>query len=215
MFYRERKRLRLKNFDYTTPGAYFVTICVHQQFRNSNIFGVIHDYKTILNEYGQAVRGCWIDLPNHYHNIELDEYVIMPDHFHGIVKINDFNGDDNNDNVDLNNVEDGFKPSSTLFKSKPFKSKPFKSKPFKSKPFKSKPIETKTSESNLTNSKKHGLPEIIRGFKTFSSRRINELNFTPAFRWQRSYYDIIIRDYNTLYAIRKYIKDNPRNADLC
>ena len=63
--------------------------------------------------------------------------------------------------------------------------------------------------------KRHGLPEIVRAFKSFSSRRINESGFKQNFRWQKSFYDRIIRNENELYATRKYIKNNPKNAYLC
>jgi putative transposase len=56
----------------------------------------------------------------------------------------------------------------------------------------------------------HNLSEIVRGFKTFSSRRINELREMPGVSvWQRNYYEHIIRDDNSLYAIRQYIANNP------
>jgi REP element-mobilizing transposase RayT len=55
----------------------------------------------------------------------------------------------------------------------------------------------------------HGLPEIIRGFKTFSSRRINEINHHEKFQWQKSYYDHVIRNDESLQKIREYIQNNP------
>ncbi len=186
----ERKRLRLKDYDYTSAGAYFVTICVHRQFQHFNIFGKIEDQKLKLNEYGEIVSACWADLPNHYFNIELDEYIIMPDHVHGIIKIiNDRVPNDVVRNHD--NVGNGFKPFPTPSSS-------------------FKPV--RTSSLGI---KKHGLPEFIRGFKTFSSRRINESKFKQRFQWQKSYYDTIIGNKITLYAIRQYIKNNPNNADMC
>ena len=60
--------------------------------------------------------------------------------------------------------------------------------------------------------KHHGLPEIVRGFKSFSSRQINRMRSTPGKAvWQRSYYDHVIRDENALHRIREYIVDNPAN----
>jgi REP element-mobilizing transposase RayT len=196
----ERKRLRLKGYDYTSAGAYFVTICVHRQFRHFNIFGKIEDHKMKLNKYGEIVSACWTDLANHYFNIELDEYIIMPDHVHGIIQIiNDGIPNDRifNDVVrNHDNVGNGFKPFPTMLKPDHAPS----SEPFH------------TSSSGI---KKHGLPEIIRGFKTFSSRRIDESKFKQRFQWQKSYYDTIIRNKITLYTIRQYIKNNPKNADMC
>ena len=56
---------------------------------------------------------------------------------------------------------------------------------------------------------KHGLPEIMRGFKTFSARRINEINANDKFQWQKSYYDHIIRNEESLRMVREYIQNNP------
>lgn len=191
----ERKQLRLKGYDYTSAGAYFVTVCVHHQFRYLNIFGKIEDQIMKLNEYGEIVSACWTDLPNHYFNIELDEYIIMPDHVHGIIKIiNDGVPNDRipNDVVrNHDNVGNGFKPLPTPFL---------------------KPFPTPSLSSGI---KKHGLPEIIRGFKTFSSRRINKSKFKQRFQWQKSYYDTIIRNEIALHTIRQYIKYNPKSADMC
>jgi len=108
-----------------------------------------------LNRYGKITRECWLDLPNHYANCQLDSFMVMPNHFHGIIVIN--------------NVGTGFKPVPT----------------------------------------EHGLSEIVRGFKTFSSRKINHLNPSLNFSWQRSFYDHIIRTEKTLGKIREYITNNP------
>ncbi len=62
-----------------------------------------------------------------------------------------------------------------------------------------------------TTTKLHGLPEIIRGFKTFSSRRINETKPILKFQWHKSYHDRIIRNDRELFFIRRYIKNNPMN----
>jgi REP element-mobilizing transposase RayT len=92
------------------------------------------------------------DLPNHYKNIELSEFVIMPNHVHGIIHI----------------IENKITPAKPL-------------------------------------------SEVIRGFKTFSSRRINETNPKEKFQWQKSYYDRIIRNEREYSLIQTYILNNPRN----
>jgi putative transposase len=81
-----RKRLRLAHHDYGSPGAYFVTMCTHERAR---ILGAVTDGEVRLNEAGQAVSGAWTDLPAHHPNIRLDEFVVMPDHLHGIVVLRD------------------------------------------------------------------------------------------------------------------------------
>ena len=79
-----RKHLRLTGFDYSSPGYYFVTICTLNKIE---WFGEIFGASVILNAKGKIVEDCWFDLQKHYSNCELDYYVIMPDHFHGIVII--------------------------------------------------------------------------------------------------------------------------------
>jgi hypothetical protein len=73
-----------------------------------------------------------------------------------------------------------------------------------------KPAPTITAGLKPAPTNKHGLPEIVRAFKTFSSRRINELRGTPGLPvWQRNYYEHIIRNEDSLNRIRQYILDNP------
>jgi len=86
-----RHSIRLQGYDYSSEGAYFVTICVKDR---ECLFGKIQNEQMILNEYGKIVEQCWLNLPNHYHNIVLDAYIIMPNHFHGIIFIVD--SSDNN-----------------------------------------------------------------------------------------------------------------------
>ena len=81
-----RRSIRLQDYDYSSEGAYFVTICARHR---ECLFGEIQNEQMILNEYGKIVEQCWLDLPNHYHNIVLDAYIIMPNHFHGIIFITD------------------------------------------------------------------------------------------------------------------------------
>lgn len=79
-----RRSIRLKNYDYSQAGAYFVTICT--QGRDC-LFGEIENSEMQLSLAGQAVAVCWPNLPRHFDNIELDEFVVMPNHVHGIVVI--------------------------------------------------------------------------------------------------------------------------------
>ena len=81
---KDRKPTRLKSYDYTQDGYYYVTLCTQDRVE---WFGMIEDGKMILNGYGKIVSICWNDLPNHYANVKLDEYIIMPNHFHGIITI--------------------------------------------------------------------------------------------------------------------------------
>jgi len=79
-----RHSIRLKGFDYAQPGMYFVTICA----RNKEwLFGEIQDGKMELNEWGRIVEKCWYEIPKHFEHVSLNEFVIMPNHVHGIISI--------------------------------------------------------------------------------------------------------------------------------
>ena len=159
-----RGSIRLPNYDYSQPGAYFVTLCVADR---KCIFGEVADGKMRLNEIGMFVAEQLAGLPEVYLNTVLDEFVIMPNHVHAIVRIS---------NEPSASVGAGWKPAQTRHQSKP----------------------------------DHGLPEIIRGFKTYTARIINRVNGTPGRAvWQRNYYEHVVRTEDDLDAIKKYIFENP------
>jgi putative transposase len=159
-----RRSLRLKGYDYRQAGAYFVTICTQGR---ECLFGEVVDGQMQLNTLGEIVHRTWNDLPNHVAGMGLDEFVVMPNHVHGIIVMADESV------VGAGSVGAGSEPAPTT-------------------------------------TKRHGLPEIIRQFKTFSARRINEHRGTAGVQvWQRNYYEHIIRDEASLNRIREYIVNNP------
>ena len=79
-----RQSIRLKGYDYSQSGSYFITICARER---ECIFGEIKEGKTILSHLGQLVEQEWLALPHRFPHIDLDEYVVMPNHFHGIIHI--------------------------------------------------------------------------------------------------------------------------------
>ena len=79
-----RKPNRLKHYDYSSGGWYFITICTKD---HKNHFGEIKNGKMILNEIGEIVDECWNKIETLHKSIELDYYVIMPNHLHGIIII--------------------------------------------------------------------------------------------------------------------------------
>ena len=158
-----RKQLRLRHYDYTQTGSNFVTICTHDR---RCILGNVVDGKMLLSDAGKVVSECWNDLPNHYQHIELGEFIVMPNHVHGIVVITG-----SAEGLTSKKPQAGFKPAPTA---------------------------------------RHSLSEVIRGFKTFSGRRINRLtNSTGQPVWQRNFYEHVIRDETSLHTIREYIVNNP------
>ncbi len=81
-FKTQRRRIRLKDFDYSSPGAYFVTICTN--IRNQNTFGEITTRGMECNAAGMMVSKVWDSLMERF-PIVLDEFIVMPDHVHGII----------------------------------------------------------------------------------------------------------------------------------
>ncbi|MEM1252673.1 MAG: transposase [Cyanobacteria bacterium P01_H01_bin.21] len=76
--------MRLRGYDYASQGAYFVTICT---YRRTCLFGEIIDEKMQLNQFGQIAEDCWQQIPKHFSNVDLDEFIVMPNHLHGIIII--------------------------------------------------------------------------------------------------------------------------------
>lgn len=81
----DRKSIRLKGWDYATAGAYFVTVCTQNRVC---LFGEIKKGRVILNPAGEMVWKWWNELNNKFESIDNDEAVVMPNHFHGIIIIN-------------------------------------------------------------------------------------------------------------------------------
>ncbi len=79
-----RRSIRLKGYDYTQAGAYFITICSHQR---EHIFGEVVDGEMKLNKFGLVAKQQWEKLPKRFPNIELGAFVIMPNHEHGVIQI--------------------------------------------------------------------------------------------------------------------------------
>jgi REP element-mobilizing transposase RayT len=81
-----RRSIRLKGYDYSQAGAYFVTIVT---YKRQFLFGEIVNGKIKLNDGGKIAEQCWNDIPKHFPNAIMDEFVIMPNHIHGIIILND------------------------------------------------------------------------------------------------------------------------------
>lgn len=78
------RSIRLKGYDYAQAGAYFVTICTHGQRR---LLGEIVDGKMMVNAYGEIAKACLEEIPKHFAHSEIDTFVVMPNHLHGIIVI--------------------------------------------------------------------------------------------------------------------------------
>ncbi|MEW6028356.1 MAG: transposase [Chloroflexota bacterium] len=171
-----RRSIRLKGYDYSQSGAYFVTIVVWQR---ECLFGEIVDGEMRLNEFGKIVQRAWFDLPKHYPHVELGAFCIMPNHVHAVIIIVE------------PTVGAGLRPAPT------------------------RPAPTRPAPTRPAPTGRHPLSEIVRAFKSFSARRINELRKTQGIPvWQRNYYERIIRNDEEHSRIHLYIKANIDNWSM-
>ena len=85
---------RLKNWDYRTSAAYFITICTANR---THFFGEIVNQKMVLSNTGVIADILWHHIPNHAPNVSLGEFVVMPNHIHGILILNQPDDGDAND----------------------------------------------------------------------------------------------------------------------
>jgi putative transposase len=77
-----RRSIRLSGYDYSESGAYFLTLCVRDM---KPLFGRVAEGKMGLSPTGLVVQDCWLEIPRHFRQVELDEFVVMPNHLHGIL----------------------------------------------------------------------------------------------------------------------------------
>lgn len=87
MYFKNKYRIpsaRLQAWDYANEGFYFVTICTKNRILH---FGDVVDKKMVLSEMGMIADKCWMDIPKHFPFVNLDKYIVMPNHVHGIIVI--------------------------------------------------------------------------------------------------------------------------------
>ena len=163
-----RRSIRLTEYDYSQPGAYFITICT---YKKQPWFGEIRHTKMHLNQLGKIVAQEWLRTPKLRPEIILDEWIIMPNHLHGIIII-----------TDAVLAHQQASPKLSL------------------------------SESSQLGRKSYSIPSIIAGFKSATTKQINERRGTPKKQlWQRNYYESIVLNFDKLDGVRDYIKNNPLN----
>lgn len=123
--YKDKYRIssaRRSKYDYTENGFYFVSICSKDR---RTVFGEVVDAKVRMNEVGKVIEGCLLEIPKHFENIILDEFVIMPNHVHVIINIkNFFRREAVTGNIDFNkpddtNIYDGEHPQMSRISPKP------------------------------------------------------------------------------------------------
>ena len=187
-----RRSIRLKGYDYSQPGTYFVTICVD---RRQCLFGDVVDGQMILNQYGMVVADTYQWLCDRYPYLYTDEWIVMPNHFHAIMIIADKSRTD----TDILRT-DTDKPRTDT------------DKPRRGVSRNAPTINEQQTANNSSNpiTKRKPLGRLIGAFKTVSTKKINILRDAPGTKlWQRNYYEHIIRNQDAMDKIRHYIVNNP------
>ncbi len=178
-----RRSIRLKGYDYSQAGLYFITICCQNR---DCFFGEILNNEMILNDAGKMVDDEWLKLRERFPNIQLHEYIIMPNHFHAILEIVEatpvvVSNDDNaqNDNVVEKGHPRGVDPTVNAM--------------------------AKTLGDMVGAFQSITTVKYINGVKTKNWKQFNKK------LWQRNYWEHIIRNEKSLHNISEYIINNPKN----
>jgi len=177
----QRCSIRLRGYDYSRQGAYFVTVCTEGRGR---LFGTVVNGRMALNDAGRAAAACWRDIPNHFPHAAVDEWVVMPDHVHGIIVI----------------TRDGYPVGAKNLSPSPVPTRTDDSSHEQERANDYSPLPCGTSRT---------VGSIVRGFKIGVTKWLR--GDSP---WQRNYYEIIVRNETALANIRAYIRDNPANWDV-
>jgi putative transposase len=182
-----RRSIRLTGFDYSQCGYYFITVCTRDR---RCLFGEIEKGRMILNDAGQMIGRWWNELKNKYANIEIDEYVVMPNHCHGIINI-------------IDPV-----PVRADLRVRPVCPNHLGSDETAKRP---------DGMGEHAGSPLHGRPiyKMVQWFKTMTTNeyihnvKYNRWEPFDGKLWQRNYYEQIVRDETSLQRIREYIVNNP------
>lgn len=212
---------RLQNWDYASSGMYFVTLCTNNR---EHYFGQIvkpeiekEHFEMQLSEIGKIIESEWLRTPvvRPDMNLELDEYQVMPNHFHAILIIGDnqFNTINIADDQDANPVasrRDAMLAS--LIDSESESNDESTNESDKHSIFELETqmiLETNIIHKNKFTPQSKNLGSVMRGFKSSVTSFTKDQNID--FNWQSRYYDHIIRDYGEYQRIANYIRNNPDN----
>jgi len=171
-----RQSIRLRDYDYARAGAYFVTVCA---FQRECAFGEVVDGQVVLNEMGEIVRDEWMKTANFRVYVQLDEFVIMPNHFHAVLWIKDVGATHRVAQVGNRHAEDQTK---------------------------NRPNDNRATHrvAPTAGPVSGSIGAIIGQFKSAATKRINACRNTPGIpAWQRNYFERVIRDDRELENIRQ------------
>ena len=175
----KRQSIRLKEYDYTQEGAYFVTIVTHKR---QPLFGEVRDGEMMLNDLGKIVMDVWNEIPRHFPNVELDAFVVMPNHVHGVFMI----------------IEEASHADRIVGATH--------ASPLRDHTSHRRNISESIPRPN--GPKRGSVGAIVGSFKSAASRRINARRGNAGPLWQRNYYEHVIRN-DDLTRVRAYIDGNP------
>ena len=187
---------RCPKWNYTSNGYYFITICTHN---GQHFFGEVINGKMNVSTIGEVVVTQWQKTEKIRPDVQLDAWVIMPNHFHGIVIINKAT-------VEKNQIlETNQKPQETNQKPQETTQKPQETT--------QRVVSTNNNDMSSPRLQSDSLGSIIGQFKSVCTKKIWALGFTE-FKWQSRFYDHIIRERESLNRIREYILNNPAQWEL-
>ena len=190
-----RRSLRLKGYDYTHVGAYFVTIVTQGRLC---LFGEIVGKEMRLNEAGEMVCGFWEALPQRFPAIEMDMFVVMPNHLHGIVVIK--NRATTRVAPTNQNPDRGVENAPTVPNRATTRVAPTE-------------IMDGGVDSPVTD--QFALGDVIGAYKSLTTveytRGVKQMKWSPFHRrlWHRNYYEHVVRHDESLRQLQQYILDNP------
>ena len=210
-----RRSIRLKEYDYSQEGLYFVTICCQNR---ECLFGEIVDSEMRLNNIGKIANDCWQEIPNHFPDAILHEYVIMPNHIHGIIQLVETNKylPKNNDvgavganNYSPNNHScENHSPNNQSCENYSPNNQSCENYSPNNHSTKNENIRANVY-SPLRRSPSKTIGSIVRGFKIGVTKWIRQ-NTNVHDVWQRNYYEHVIRDEKSFQNIAEYIINNPK-----
>ena len=180
-----RHSIRLTGYDYTQNGCYFLTICTRNR---ECLFGEIQNAEMFLSNIGEKVKDCWQEIPNHFPQIVLHEYVIMPNHVHGIIEINNPQSTGANMDICTDIVTIGANVVGVGTNAVGVGANNYS------------PLRTPQSRPNGTS---RTVGSVVRGFKIGVTK---QMGFSP---WQRNYYEHVIRNDESYQNIVQYMAQNP------
>lgn len=196
---RHRRSIRMRGYDYSQPGAYFVTIVTQGR---ECVFGGIVDGEMHLNPAGQMVGMVWGDLPVRFPFAQIDAFVVMPNHLHGIIVLT--GGDVGLDGRGESRIRPGGVGGDDGLGD------------HKDRPYDVGRDVGGRPRGTLARS----LGRVVQGFKSITTHEyivgVKEQGWTafPGRLWQRNYYEHVVRGEDDLRRIRQYIADNPQGWAL-